>query len=84
VHISGSDSQTVFPLDHEKRGLMMLSFAFSLFLQIHSAIHLLCCSFKSQGESRIEDGVDMRFSIDDLLALPDQTTVWDGNDDDIS
>ncbi|CAN7998870.1 unnamed protein product [Ixodes hexagonus] len=33
---------------------------------------------KSEPESRIEDGVDMRFSIDDLIACPESTSCWDG------
>ncbi|CAN8003563.1 unnamed protein product [Ixodes pacificus] len=33
---------------------------------------------KSEPESRIEDGVEMRFSIDDLIACPESTSCWDG------
>jgi predicted RNA-binding protein with PUA-like domain len=33
---------------------------------------------KSEGESRIEDGHDMRFSVADLANCPRQTTSWDG------
>jgi predicted RNA-binding protein with PUA-like domain len=33
---------------------------------------------KSEPESRIEDGMDMRFSIDDLINCADQTESWDG------
>lgn len=34
--------------------------------------------FKSEGASRIEDGVDAKFSIDDLAACAAATTPWDG------
>lgn len=34
--------------------------------------------FKSEPESRIEKGVDMKFSIDDLAASPNGTAEWDG------
>merc|ERR1711874_18199 len=33
---------------------------------------------KSEPESRIEKGVDVKFSFDDLKAEPDQTACWDG------
>ncbi|XP_013805065.2 thymocyte nuclear protein 1 isoform X2 [Apteryx mantelli] len=33
---------------------------------------------KSEPESRLEKGVDMKFSIEDLKAQPNQTTFWDG------
>lgn len=33
---------------------------------------------KSEPESRIENGVDMKFSIDDLIKSPDSTSCWDG------
>ena len=33
---------------------------------------------KSEPESRLENGVDMKFSIDDLIAEPDSTACWDG------
>ncbi|XP_008423230.1 thymocyte nuclear protein 1 [Poecilia reticulata] len=33
---------------------------------------------KSEPESRFEDGVDVKFGIEDLKALPDQTGCWDG------
>ncbi|NXH29209.1 THYN1 protein, partial [Myiagra hebetior] len=33
---------------------------------------------KSEPESRLENGVDVKFSIDDLKAQPNQTTCWDG------
>ncbi|NWI74458.1 THYN1 protein, partial [Dryoscopus gambensis] len=33
---------------------------------------------KSEPESRLEKGVDVKFSIDDLKAQPNQTTCWDG------
>ncbi|XP_067307276.1 thymocyte nuclear protein 1 isoform X2 [Pseudorasbora parva] len=33
---------------------------------------------KSEPESRIENGVDVKFGIEDLKALPDQTGCWDG------
>ncbi|XP_021152537.1 thymocyte nuclear protein 1 isoform X2 [Columba livia] len=33
---------------------------------------------KSEPESRLEKGVDVKFSIDDLKAQPNQTTHWDG------
>ena len=34
--------------------------------------------YASQGETRIEDGHDLRFSIDDLQSCPNQTSSWDG------
>mmetsp|Transcript_16922 Transcript_16922/g.36759 ORF Transcript_16922/g.36759 Transcript_16922/m.36759 type:complete len:298 (+) Transcript_16922:29-922(+) len=34
--------------------------------------------FKSEGQTRMENGVDMKFSIDDLESSPDKTTHWDG------
>ena len=34
--------------------------------------------FKSEPESRIQNGHEMKYSIDDLAAEPDQTTYWDG------
>ncbi|XP_037630388.1 thymocyte nuclear protein 1 [Sebastes umbrosus] len=33
---------------------------------------------KSEPESRFENGIDMKFGIEDLKALPDQTDCWDG------
>ncbi|XP_073673300.1 thymocyte nuclear protein 1 [Garra rufa] len=33
---------------------------------------------KSEPESRIENGVDVKFGIEDLKALPNQTGCWDG------
>ncbi|XP_022624931.1 thymocyte nuclear protein 1 isoform X1 [Seriola dumerili] len=33
---------------------------------------------KSEPESRFENGVDMKFGIEDLKALPNQTDCWDG------
>lgn len=33
---------------------------------------------KSEPESRFENGVDMKFGIDDLVAEPDSTACWDG------
>ncbi|KAA0701910.1 Thymocyte nuclear protein 1 [Triplophysa tibetana] len=33
---------------------------------------------KSEPETRIENGVDVKFGIDDLKVLPDQTGCWDG------
>ena len=33
---------------------------------------------KSEPESRMENGVDMKFGIDDLIACPDSTSCWDG------
>ncbi|XP_013867875.1 thymocyte nuclear protein 1 isoform X2 [Austrofundulus limnaeus] len=33
---------------------------------------------KSEPESRFENGVDVKFGIEDLKALPDQTGCWDG------
>lgn len=33
---------------------------------------------KSEPESRIENGVDMKFSIDDLIQCPESTSCWDG------
>ncbi|KAI4881735.1 hypothetical protein NFI96_010004 [Prochilodus magdalenae] len=33
---------------------------------------------KSEPESRIEKGVDVKFGIEDLKALPNQTSCWDG------
>ncbi|MEE6485324.1 hypothetical protein FKM82_014243 [Ascaphus truei] len=37
-----------------------------------------CWLMKSEPESRMEKGVDMKFGIDDLKAQPDQTACWDG------
>lgn len=34
---------------------------------------------KSEGESRFENGLDMRFSLDDLKNAPNQTTAWGEN-----
>lgn len=34
--------------------------------------------FKSEPESRIVDGVDVKFGIDDLMGEPDLTACWDG------
>ncbi|KAM9298816.1 thymocyte nuclear protein 1 [Gastrophryne carolinensis] len=33
---------------------------------------------KSEPESRMEKGMEMKFGIDDLKAQPDQTACWDG------
>ncbi|XP_053177064.1 thymocyte nuclear protein 1 [Scomber japonicus] len=33
---------------------------------------------KSEPESRFENGIDVKFGIEDLKALPDQTGCWDG------
>ncbi|XP_034365751.1 thymocyte nuclear protein 1 isoform X4 [Arvicanthis niloticus] len=33
---------------------------------------------KSEPESRLENGIDMKFSIEDLKAQPKQTACWDG------
>ncbi|XP_030007885.1 thymocyte nuclear protein 1 [Sphaeramia orbicularis] len=33
---------------------------------------------KSEPESRFENGIDVKFGIEDLKALPDQTDCWDG------
>ncbi|CAG08904.1 unnamed protein product, partial [Tetraodon nigroviridis] len=33
---------------------------------------------KSEPESRFENGVDVKFGIEDLKAMPDQTSCWDG------
>jgi len=33
---------------------------------------------KSEPESRFENGIDMKFGIEDLKALPNQTDCWDG------
>ncbi|XP_034556849.1 thymocyte nuclear protein 1 isoform X1 [Notolabrus celidotus] len=33
---------------------------------------------KSEPESRFENGIDMKFGIEDLKSLPDQTSCWDG------
>lgn len=33
---------------------------------------------KSEPESRIEDGIDVKFSIDDLIQSPNSTSCWDG------
>ena len=33
---------------------------------------------KAEPESRIENGVDVKFGIDDLMKEPDQTACWDG------
>ncbi|KAE8295139.1 Thymocyte nuclear protein 1 [Larimichthys crocea] len=33
---------------------------------------------KSEPESRFENGVDMKFGIKDLKAMPNQTSCWDG------
>ena len=33
---------------------------------------------KAEPESRIENGVDVKFGIDDLTKEPDQTACWDG------
>ncbi|XP_033832751.1 thymocyte nuclear protein 1 [Periophthalmus magnuspinnatus] len=33
---------------------------------------------KSEPESRLENGIDVKFGIEDLKALPDQTGCWDG------
>ncbi|CAJ1065249.1 thymocyte nuclear protein 1 [Xyrichtys novacula] len=37
-----------------------------------------CWLMKSEPESRFENGIDMKFGIEDLKALPDQTSCWDG------
>ena len=33
---------------------------------------------KSEPETRMENGVDMKFGIDDLIACPESTSCWDG------
>ena len=33
---------------------------------------------KSEPESRFENGVDMKYGLEDLKAEPDQTACWDG------
>ncbi|MFT7803601.1 thymocyte nuclear protein 1 [Arapaima gigas] len=33
---------------------------------------------KSEPESRLENGIDVKFGIEDLKALPSQTSCWDG------
>ena len=33
---------------------------------------------KSEPESRFEKGVDMKFGIEDLIAMPDSTSCWGG------
>lgn len=33
---------------------------------------------KAEPESRIENGIDVKFGIDDLMKEPDQTACWDG------
>ncbi|XP_018545154.1 thymocyte nuclear protein 1 [Lates calcarifer] len=33
---------------------------------------------KSEPESRFENGIDVKFGIEDLKALPNQTSCWDG------
>ena len=33
---------------------------------------------KSEPETRMEKGVDMKFGIDDLIDCPDSTSCWDG------
>nr|XP_020470502.1 thymocyte nuclear protein 1 [Monopterus albus] len=33
---------------------------------------------KSEPESRLEKGIDVKFGIEDLKALPNQTSCWDG------
>ena len=33
---------------------------------------------KSEPETRMENGVDMKFGIDDLIECPDSTSCWDG------
>jgi len=33
---------------------------------------------KSEPESRLENGIDMKFGLEDLKAEPDQTACWDG------
>ncbi|XP_040038944.1 thymocyte nuclear protein 1 [Gasterosteus aculeatus] len=39
-----------------------------------------CCHWlmKSEPESRFENGIDVKFGIEELKALPDQTGCWDG------
>ncbi|KAG8434744.1 hypothetical protein GDO86_012916 [Hymenochirus boettgeri] len=37
-----------------------------------------CWLMKSEPESRIEKGIDMKFGIEDLMAQPNQTACWDG------
>ncbi|XP_007450459.1 PREDICTED: thymocyte nuclear protein 1 isoform X3 [Lipotes vexillifer] len=37
-----------------------------------------CWLMKSEPESRLEKGVDVKFSIEDLRAQPKQTACWDG------
>ncbi|XP_063799863.1 thymocyte nuclear protein 1 isoform X2 [Pseudophryne corroboree] len=38
----------------------------------------LCWLLKSEPESRMEKGMDMKFGIEDLKAQPEQTACWDG------
>ena len=33
---------------------------------------------KSEPDTRMENGVDVKFGIDDLINEPDQTACWDG------
>lgn len=37
-----------------------------------------CWLMKSEPESRMEKGMDMKFGIEDLKAQPEQTACWDG------
>uniref|UniRef100_A0A3Q2CB22 Thymocyte nuclear protein 1 n=1 Tax=Cyprinodon variegatus TaxID=28743 RepID=A0A3Q2CB22_CYPVA len=37
-----------------------------------------CWLMKSEPESRFENGIDVKFGIEDLKALPNQTGCWDG------
>ena len=34
--------------------------------------------FKSEPDTRLENGIDMKFGFDDLKSEPDQTACWDG------
>ncbi|RDD46601.1 Thymocyte nuclear protein 1 [Trichoplax sp. H2] len=40
--------------------------------------HITRWLLKSEPDSRFENGVDMKFSFDDLKSSPDQITQWDG------
>jgi len=33
---------------------------------------------KSEPESRLENGVDVKFGLEDLKLMPEQTSCWDG------
>ena len=46
--------------------------------QVRVPGEMRCWLFKSEPESRFQNGVDMKFSVDDLAAEPEQTACWDG------